>query len=59
VLLFLPSGELAFHGGVTAARGHAGPSLGAERIQCILSGGDGQPPAPVFGCPLGLPKDGA
>jgi hypothetical protein len=58
VLLFRPSGELAFHGGVTAARGHVGPSLGAARIQNILDGGDNQPPSPVFGCPLRMSQDG-
>jgi hypothetical protein len=58
VLLFRPSGELAFQGGVTAARGHVGPSLGAARVRSILSGGGNQQPAPVFGCPLGLSRVG-
>lgn len=56
-LLFDPSGNLLFSGGVTTARGHSGPSLGKQVIeQAVL----GQRPAEtadvretaVFGCPL-------
>jgi hypothetical protein len=53
VLLYLPNGEHAFHGGITAGRGHAGPNQGAQGVVSILEGKRGEQAAPVFGCPLG------
>src|SRR6185436_17481287 len=35
VLLYSSDGRLLFHGGITAARGHEGPSAGSERIADI------------------------
>jgi hypothetical protein len=52
-LLFAPDGRLLFSGGLTSARGHAGPSAGGDALAMILRH---QLPAvtetPVFGCPL-------
>lgn len=51
--LLRPDGAVVFQGGITAARGHAGQSMGRSAIQMIVSGKD--PPissAPVFGCKL-------
>lgn len=53
VMLYDQRGRLLFHGGITAARGHAGDNAGAEQILALLSGA--QPKAdrtPVFGCAL-------
>jgi hypothetical protein len=52
-LLYQTSGELMFHGGITASRGHHGDNTGRETIETLLArkrtltGG-----TPVFGCPL-------
>jgi hypothetical protein len=52
-LLYSPDGNLVFRGGLTASRGHAGPSLGQESILSLLHG---QPAevveTDVFGCAL-------
>jgi hypothetical protein len=50
-------GHLQFSGGITASRGHRGPSAGAESILAALRGG--QLPAneaATFGCPLNSPE---
>ncbi len=52
-LLYDASGQLVFEGGITAFRGHEGPSVGGEMIAQIVAGH----PAPrahtkVFGCSL-------
>ena len=53
VLLYDNGGRLAFSGGITAARGHAGSNEGTDSVESILSG---KIPArstfPVYGCPL-------
>jgi hypothetical protein len=52
-LLFDKDGRLAFHGGITPARGHAGDSSGRDAILSLLAG---KPAAtnssPVFGCSI-------
>lgn len=53
VALYDPAGRLAFHGGLTPARGHEGDSFGLRRIAAILDGRSAdRPDAPVFGCAL-------
>jgi hypothetical protein len=53
-LVFDPRGRLVFRGGLTAVRGHAGPSVAQDSIVALVEG-RGQPAAsaPVFGCALG------
>jgi hypothetical protein len=52
-LLYSPSGELVFQGGITSARGHAGDNAGVDAIVAALLG---EPvrvaTTPVFGCAL-------
>ena len=52
-LLYDPSGRLRYRGGITSARGKAGPSEGRSVVEALLAG---EEPArcdgPVFGCPL-------
>ncbi|MFO0896026.1 MAG: hypothetical protein U0836_01240 [Pirellulales bacterium] len=53
VVVYDVAGQLAFAGGVTAARGHEGPNPGQAALIALLR--DERPaPAnwPVFGCPL-------
>ena len=46
-------GHLWFSGGITAARGHVGPSSGQEAvINAVTRGVRGPKHFPVFGCPL-------
>jgi hypothetical protein len=53
VELFDASGHLVFHGGITAARGHAGDNNGLDAVQeFILHQSLLQSNAPVFGCSL-------
>lgn len=52
-LLYDAAGQLVFAGGITAFRGHEGPSIGGETLKQIVAG----QPAPtrdtqVFGCSL-------
>jgi hypothetical protein len=59
VVLYDANGRLAFSGGITTARGHAGDSDGARAIRDLLDGkrvAAFSPQAPVFGCAL---RDGA
>jgi hypothetical protein len=52
-LLFLPSGELLFSGGITGSRGHEGDNPGAEAIVDRLNyGHSAVAKTPVFGCAL-------
>jgi len=53
VVIYDASGRLAFHGGVTASRGHEGDNTGRSAVSAILAGEPSQPTGtPVFGCPL-------
>lgn len=46
-------GKLRFHGGITAARGHAGDNLGQLAVIAIASGEEFYVEhSPVFGCPF-------
>lgn len=58
VLLFAPDGRLAFAGGITPARGHAGDSAGSDAIAALALGSVAVPDHPmhseVYGCSLGL-----
>lgn len=51
-LLYNPAGRLAYHGGITAARGHEGDNPGSDAIASLVSGGDAPTTCPAFGCPL-------
>jgi hypothetical protein len=51
-LLYDPTGQLVFDGGLTAARGHEGDNAGSESIINWVSGNTGYPNTPVYGCPL-------
>ena len=52
-LLFGTDGRLAFHGGITPARGHAGDSSGQDAILSLLAGRPTtRHSAPVFGCSI-------
>lgn len=52
-LLFGTDGRLAFHGGITPARGHAGDSSGRDAILDLLAGRPAvRNSAPVFGCSI-------
>jgi hypothetical protein len=52
-LLYDRDGALVFSGGITAARGHVGNSLGRERLLALLGGHSvDRPDAPTFGCSL-------
>ena len=60
VLLYGTDGRLQFSGGLTDARGHEGESPGARRIVALLTTGSAElASAPVFGCPLSSPAEGA
>jgi hypothetical protein len=55
VLLYDEAGRLRFQGGVTAARGHEGDSLGRQRLLAVLEGrAPDRADGPVFGCGLGV-----
>lgn len=52
-LLYGPSGQLAFAGGITSSRGHEGASVGQRRIREIVARGESDRAlADVFGCSL-------
>jgi hypothetical protein len=54
-MLYAPSGQLLFHGGITIARGHEGDNPGVDAIESLLLHKDSVPVAastPVFGCEL-------
>lgn len=50
--LYDRGGRLVFSGGLTAARGHEGMSLGRSSVELWTLGGEGAASAPVFGCTL-------
>ena len=53
VFVFDPTGRALFSGGITAARGHMGDSVGSDAIASLLCGrATERHTAPVFGCPL-------
>jgi hypothetical protein len=53
VLLYDAQGRLAFHGGITVARGHVGGNAGHTALAALLAGNPtSQTHTPVFGCPL-------
>jgi hypothetical protein len=53
VLFYDASGALRFSGGITAARGHEGPSAGGDALLAALQGApSASAQARTFGCPL-------
>jgi hypothetical protein len=53
VFVYDRAGELRFHGGITASRGHEGDNLGQSAVIAIALGGKSDVErSPVFGCPL-------
>jgi hypothetical protein len=53
VLLYTPSGDLVFNGGITPSRGHAGDNPGRSAIiSLIITGRATVNHTPVYGCPL-------
>ena len=53
VLLYQPSGQLVFSGGITPSRGHEGDNPGRSAvISLILQGRSPVDRTPVYGCPL-------
>lgn len=53
VLFYNPAGALLFSGGITATRGHEGPSAGGDAILAALRGEDpASDRANTYGCPL-------
>jgi hypothetical protein len=52
-LLYSPSGELLFQGGLTRARGHSGDNAGRDAVLALARGTVRKGThTPVFGCPL-------
>ncbi len=57
VFVYLPGGELLFHGGITSARGHVGDNLARSALESYLLRGETPPQSmPVFGCELYSPN---
>lgn len=57
VRLYDAAGRLAFAGGITSARGHAGDSEGSDAIESLVLGRPADATeAPVFGCSLDDPE---
>jgi len=53
ILLYDPAGQLVFDGGITAFRGHEGPSVGGETLKQLVAGtGVAGTHTKVFGCSL-------
>jgi hypothetical protein len=58
VLLYDAAGTLCFSGGITASRGHQGPSAGSEAILEAMAGHrPSRERAQTFGCPLLTPEN--
>jgi hypothetical protein len=56
VFLYHPNGNLSFHGGITAGRGHAGDNRGRTAIETLLLQRiPTHSSTPVFGCELESP----
>jgi hypothetical protein len=52
-LLFSPTGDQLFAGGITAARGHEGDNAGLTQLLALIdTPRAGAATSPVFGCPL-------
>ncbi len=51
--VYSSKGELLFHGGITASRGHAGDNRGRTAIEHLVDGQADCATNVVFGCPLG------
>jgi hypothetical protein len=52
-MLYSPGGELAFSGGITTARGHAGDNDGRSAIEAaVRHGACAAGETPVYGCPI-------
>jgi hypothetical protein len=51
-VVYDPSGQLLFSGGITSARGHAGENKGSELILAQLARKTSPQAHAVFGCPL-------
>ncbi|WP_308951574.1 hypothetical protein [Thalassobacterium maritimum] len=51
-LVYGAQGELLFHGGITASRGHYGDNMGRLAIQQLSMGRETVSETAVFGCPL-------
>jgi hypothetical protein len=59
-LLYDRGGRLAFRGGITRSRGHAGDNPGRRSVAALLAGRDAEAArTPVFGCPLADETGGA
>lgn len=57
-LLYTSAGALAFSGGITDSRGHAGESAGESALVALLTSGKAdRHAANVFGCPLFATSD--
>jgi hypothetical protein len=56
VFLYRPDGGLAFHGGITASRGHSGDNDGRSALESLLHNRNVLTnKSPVFGCELQSP----
>lgn len=51
-LVYRPDGRLAFSGGLTGTRGHAGDNPGRQAALAAIAGAQGPARSPVFGCPV-------
>jgi hypothetical protein len=56
VVVYDPTGELTFSGGITAGRGHVGDNRGRRDLIGALRGGDHAHEHPIFGCGLDDPE---
>lgn len=60
VFVYLPSGNLLFHGGITAGRGHEGDNAGRATLESLLLQDEHAVCVmPVFGCELNSPRRGS
>ncbi len=59
VLLYSPSGELRYAGGLTGLRGHEGPNQGSKMLYSLIHDdcGPGVREFPVFGCAILDPEN--
>jgi hypothetical protein len=51
-LLYDQAGQLVYHGGITAARGHEGDNPGSDALRWLVAGQAAPASCPAFGCPL-------
>ena len=57
-LLYAPSGQLLFSGGITQGRGHIGDNPGRRAVAALIEGKNpGLREFPVYGCPLAEDDD--